>query len=149
MFQSMDFEKVRDLEPGEAVFIDKDGQLFSQQCSENPIKRPCIFEYVYFARPDSKIDEISVYKARMRMGISLAKRIKELDFYKDIDVVITTCDDANESCTVFPGNVMRLHWSIDDPFDSWNVEESNIQLFRDTRNKIEERVRSFLLSNEI
>ena len=74
-----------------------------------------------------------------------------LDDYldKDIDVVITTCDDANESCPFFPGNVMRLHWSIDDPFESWNVEESNIQLFRDTRNKIEEKIRSFLLSNEI
>ena len=74
-----------------------------------------------------------------------------LDDYldKDVDVVITTCDDANESCPFFPGNVMRLHWSIDDPFESWIVEESNIQLFRDTRNKIEERVRSFLLSNEI
>ena len=69
-----------------------------------------------------------------------------LDDYldKDIDVVITTCDDANESCPFFPGNVVRLHWSIDDPFESWNVEESSIQLFRDTRNKIEERVRSFL-----
>ena len=69
-----------------------------------------------------------------------------LDDYldKDVDVVITTCDDANESCPFFPGNVERLHWSIDDPFESWNVEESNIQLFRDTRNKIEERVRSFL-----
>ena len=69
-----------------------------------------------------------------------------LDDYldKDVDVVITTCDDANESCPFFPGNVERLHWSIDDPFESWNVEKSNIQLFRDTRNKIEERVRSFL-----
>ena len=69
-----------------------------------------------------------------------------LDDYldKDVDVVITTCDDANESCPFFPGNVMRLHWSIDDPFESWNVEKSNIQLFRDTRNKIEEKIRSFL-----
>ena len=74
-----------------------------------------------------------------------------LDDYldKDIDVVITTCDDANESCPVFSGNVMRLHWSIDDPFESWNVEESNIQLFRDTRNKIEENIRLFLRSYEI
>ena len=74
-----------------------------------------------------------------------------LDDYldKDVDVVITTCDDANESCPFFPGNVMRLHWSIDDPFESWNVEESNIQLFRDTRNKIEEKIRSFLRSYEI
>mgnify|MGYP005667995065 FL=1 len=74
-----------------------------------------------------------------------------LDDYldKNIDVVITTCDDANESCPFFPGNVMKLHWSIDDPFESWIVEESNIQLFRDARNKIEEKMRSFLLSNEI
>ena len=74
-----------------------------------------------------------------------------LDDYldKDIDVVITTCDDANESCPFFPGNVMRLHWSIDDPFESWSEEESNIQLFRDTRNKIEKEIRSFLQSNEI
>ena len=64
-------------------------------------------------------------------------------------MVITTCDDANESCPFFPGTALRLHWSIVDPFESWIVEESNIQLFRDTRNKIEERVRSFLLSNEI
>ena len=69
--------------------------------------------------------------------------------HKNLDVVITTCDDANKSCPFFPGNVVRLHWSIDDPFESWNIEGSNIQLFRDTRNKIEERVRSFLLSNEI
>ena len=69
-----------------------------------------------------------------------------LDDYldKSIDVVITTCDDANESCPFFPGNVMKLHWSIDDPFESWIVEESNIQLFRDTRNKIEEKMRSYL-----
>ena len=74
-----------------------------------------------------------------------------LDDYldKDVDVVITTCDDANESCPFFPGNVMRLHWSIADPFESWNVEESNIQLFRETRNKIEEKIGSLLRSNEI
>ena len=73
-----------------------------------------------------------------------------LDNYldKNLDVVITTCDDANQSCPVFPGNVVRLHWSIDDPFESWNVEESNIQLFRDTRNKIEEKMRSISRSNE-
>ena len=74
-----------------------------------------------------------------------------LDDYldKDIDVVITTCDDANESCPFFPGTALRLHWSIDDPFESWNVEESNIQLFRDTRYNIEENIRLFLRSYEI
>ena len=74
-----------------------------------------------------------------------------LDDYldKDIDVVITTCDDANESCPFFPGNVVRLHWRKDDPFESWNEEESNIQLFRDTRYNIEENIRLFLRSYEI
>ena len=94
LFTPLGFEKLRDIDPDEAVFIDKNGKLFSQQCADNPQKRPCIFEYVYFSRPDSKIDEISVYKARMRMGISLAKRIKELDFYKDIDVVIAIPDSS-------------------------------------------------------
>ena len=74
-----------------------------------------------------------------------------LDDYldKDFDVVITTCDDANKSCPVFLGNVERLHWSIDDPFESWNLEESNIQLFRDTINKIEEKIKLFLRSNKV
>ena len=78
---------MRDIDPGEAVFIDKEGNLFSQQCSDMPQKRPCIFEYVYFSRPDSKIDEISVYKARMRMGSKLAEQIKETKPSHDIDVV--------------------------------------------------------------
>ena len=90
----MGFTKLRDIEPGEAIFINKQGKLFSQQCSENPQKRPCIFEYVYFSRPDSKIDEISVYKARMRMGSSLAKQIKEINPDHDIDVVIPIPDSS-------------------------------------------------------
>ena len=76
LFTSQGFTKLRDVEPGEAVFIDQKGELFSQQCSDNPLKRPCIFEFVYFSRPDSKIDEISVYKSRMRMGSKLADSIK-------------------------------------------------------------------------
>ena len=94
LFLSMGFTKLRDIEPGEAIFINKQGKLFSQQCSENPQKRPCIFEYVYFSRPDSKIDEISVYKARMRMGSSLAKQIKEINPDHDIDVVIPIPDSS-------------------------------------------------------
>ncbi len=94
LFTSMGFDKLRDIEPGEAIFIDKNGKLYSQQCAEEPIKRPCIFEYVYFARPDSKIDEVSVYKARMRMGSKLAEQIKKLKPDHDIDVVIPIPDSS-------------------------------------------------------
>jgi amidophosphoribosyltransferase len=94
LFISLGFTKLRDVDPGEAVFIDKNGELFSQQCADNPIKRPCIFEYVYFSRPDSNIDEISVYKARMRMGKKLAEQIKDIKPDHDIDVVIPIPDSS-------------------------------------------------------
>ena len=94
LFTSQGFEKLRDVEPGEAVFIDKNGTFFSQQCAETPQKKPCIFEYVYFSRPDSKIDEISVYKARMRMGSKLAQSIKNINPSHDIDVVIPIPDSS-------------------------------------------------------
>ena len=94
LFTSQGFEKLRDVEPGEAVFIDKNGNFFSQQCAEAPEKKPCIFEYVYFSRPDSKIDEISVYKARMRMGSKLAQSIKKINPDHDIDVVIPIPDSS-------------------------------------------------------
>ena len=94
LFTSQGFEKLRDVEPGEAVFIDKNGNFFSQQCAEVPEKKPCIFEYVYFSRPDSKIDEISVDKARMRMGSKLAQSIKKLNPDHDIDVVIPIPDSS-------------------------------------------------------
>ena len=94
LFSSHGFKKLRDVDPGEAVFIDKHGELFSQQCADEPKKRPCIFEYVYFSRPDSKIDEISVYKARMRMGTKLAAQIKNSKPDHDIDVVIPIPDSS-------------------------------------------------------
>ena len=94
LFKSQGFEKLRDIEPGEAIFIDKNGNLFSQQCADEPRKRPCIFEFVYFSRPDSKIDEISVYKARMRMGSKLAKSIQSIKADHDIDVVIPIPDSS-------------------------------------------------------
>ena len=97
LFTSQGFDKLRDVEPGEAIFIDKKGNLFSQQCAENPQKRPCIFEFVYFSRPDSKIDEISVYKARMRMGSKLANLIKSINPDHDIDVVIPIPDSSSTS----------------------------------------------------
>ena len=94
LFESQGFKKLRDVEPGEAIFIDKKGNFFSEQCAEMPQKRPCIFEYVYFSRPDSKIDEISVYKARMRMGSRLANLIKKQNPNHDIDVVIPIPDSS-------------------------------------------------------
>ena len=94
LFSSTGFKFLRDVEPGEAVFIDNAGKIFSQQCATSPQKRPCIFEYVYLARPDSTIDEISVYKSRMRMGLKLAEKIRSLNLVDDIDVVIPIPDSS-------------------------------------------------------
>ncbi len=88
------FELERDIHPGEAVFIDLQGRLYSREPSEPLEHSPCIFEYVYFARPDSIIDKVSVYKARMRMGDKLAERILRLRPDHDIDVVIPIPDTA-------------------------------------------------------
>lgn len=94
---TLDFELVRDIEPGECVFIDAAGNFYAQQCAENPIKSPCIFEYVYFARPDSMMDGISVHKSRMRMGTMLAEKIKRDFPDHDIDVVIPIPDTSRSA----------------------------------------------------
>lgn len=94
---SLGFELIRDIAPGEAVFIDVKGNMFTRQCAENPKLSPCIFEHVYFARPDSIIDGISVYKARLRMGESLARKIKRVIPDHDIDVVIPIPDTSRTS----------------------------------------------------
>jgi amidophosphoribosyltransferase len=93
-----DFEFVRDVAPGETIFFTEDGQIHSQQCAEKPVYTPCIFEFVYFARPDSTMDKMSVYASRVEMGTKLGEKIaKEWDDL-DIDVVIpipeTSCDIA-------------------------------------------------------
>lgn len=92
------YEFVRDVAPGEAIYFTETGELYSRQCAVNPIFCPCIFEYVYFARPDSTMDKISVYASRIEMGKKLGDKIaKEWDDL-DIDVVIpipeTSCDTA-------------------------------------------------------
>jgi amidophosphoribosyltransferase len=91
------FEMLRDVGPGEAVFIDESGELHAQQCAESEAHTPCIFEYVYFARPDSIIDNISVYKARLRMGELLAEQIRRERPDHDIDVVIPIPDTSRTS----------------------------------------------------
>ena len=93
-FSALGFKTLRDVNPGEAVFIDVDGNLHSQQCAEHSKATPCLFEYVYLARPDSTLDKISVYKARMRMGQKLAKKIVQLNPNHDIDVVIPIPDSS-------------------------------------------------------
>jgi amidophosphoribosyltransferase len=91
---SLEFQRIRDIEPGEAVFITLDGQLHTFQCFDNPVNSPCIFEHVYLARPDSIIDGISVYKARLKMGEKLAQKILRLNPEHDIDVVIPIPDSS-------------------------------------------------------
>ncbi len=88
------FDVIRDIAAGEAIFIEKSGVLHSQQCADNVNHCPCIFEYVYFARPDSIIDNISVYKARLRMGEKLAVKIQREWSEHDIDVVIPIPDTS-------------------------------------------------------
>ena len=94
------FKLVRDVAPGEAIFISEQGVLHSEICAEKTSLRPCIFEYVYFARPDSIMNGVSVYAARVHMGTMLGEKIKKEYKDLDIDVVIpipeTSCDIAVE-----------------------------------------------------
>ncbi|EGW53728.1 amidophosphoribosyltransferase [Candidatus Endoriftia persephone str. Guaymas] len=104
------FERVRDLAPGEAVFISKDGELHTQQCAENPVSSPCIFEFVYFARPDSIIDNVFVHKARSRMGKKLAKKIQREWVEHDIDVVIPI-PDTSRTAALALANELKVRYT--------------------------------------
>jgi len=94
---TLGFKFLRDIAPGEAIFIDFDGNFHSQQCAENPSLNPCIFEYVYLARPDSVIDGISVYETRLNMGENLADKMVREWGEMDIDVVIPIPDSSRPS----------------------------------------------------
>ena len=95
--EAMGFKLERDVAPGEAVLISLDGQFFSRQCAERTSLNPCIFEYVYFARPDSVIDVTSVYESRLRMGEFLAEKIKREFGHLKIDVVVPIPDTSRPS----------------------------------------------------
>jgi amidophosphoribosyltransferase len=88
------FKVVRDVAPGEAILVDEDGAFHSRQCAARPALTPCIFEYVYLARPDSLMDGVSVYEARLRMGEHLAAKIGRAYRHLDVDVVIPVPDTS-------------------------------------------------------
>ncbi len=98
-FDVLGFKRVRDVEPGEAVLITRDGQLFSRHCAEGAVHSPCIFEYVYLARPDSMIEDVSVYKARLRMGEKLAEKILRERPDHGIEAVIPIPDTSRTAAS--------------------------------------------------
>jgi amidophosphoribosyltransferase len=92
--EGLGFRFLRDVMPGEAIFIDNDGKLYNQQCAENPTLNPCAFEFVYLARPDSVIDGASVYATRLKMGEFLAEKVRREISGGDIDVVMPIPDSS-------------------------------------------------------
>ena len=100
---------IRDVAPGEAIFMDTLGGLHTQQCADNPSLNPCMFEYVYLARPDSIMDGISVYQARLNLGETLAQRLISTMPPSDIDVVIPIPESSRPSA-------MQLAQKIGKPY---------------------------------
>jgi amidophosphoribosyltransferase len=95
--EALGFSVLRDVAPGEAIYIDQTGHFQARQCAARPVLAPCIFEFVYLARPDSMIDGTSVYEARLHMGEQLAKKIRGMPEAADIDVVIPIPDSSRPS----------------------------------------------------
>ena len=95
--EPLGFHVLRDVAPGEAIFVDNTGAFHARQCAQNPTLNPCIFEFVYLARPDSVIDGTSVYETRLNMGGALAEKIRGMPEAQDIDVVIPIPDSSRPS----------------------------------------------------
>src|SRR5207244_7497348 len=95
--EPLGFSVLRDVAPGEAIYIDQAGVFHARQCAEHPQLAPCIFEFVYLARPDSVIDGTSVYETRLNMGEQLANKIRGMPEAQDIDVVIPIPDSSRPS----------------------------------------------------
>ena len=103
------------------------------------------FEVFSAGSHPSRVHSMSI-KIMEEIGIDISHHTSDFidDYLKTgIEIVITVCDDVNESCPIFPGDVERLHWSIDDPFKGWNFDEGQIQSFRDTREEIKQRIIKF------
>jgi len=100
---------IRDVAPGEAVFVDLQGQVHTQQCADHPTLNPCMFEFVYLARPDSVMDGVSVYQARLNMGETLAQRVISTMPPSEIDVVIPIPESSRPSA-------MQLAQKIGKPY---------------------------------
>jgi len=107
--EPLGFTMLRDVAPGEAIFVDQAGVFHARQCAENPRLFPCIFEYVYLARPDSVLDGASVYEARLQMGAALGRKIRHIPEAHDIDVVIPIPDSSRPSALEL-ANTMGLKY---------------------------------------
>src|SRR5213075_2854591 len=106
---TLGFKVMRDVAPGEAVLVDESGNFHARQCADNPQLNPCIFEFVYLARPDSVIDGISVYEARRNMGKSLAEKIRAMGLRDQIDVVIPIPDSSRSSALEVAAKLKRQY----------------------------------------
>jgi amidophosphoribosyltransferase len=106
---TLGFKVMRDVAPGEAILVDESGNFHSRQCAEKSELAPCIFEFVYLARPDSVIDGISVYEARRNMGRSLADKIIKLGLRDEIDVVIPIPDSSRSSALEVAAKLKRQY----------------------------------------
>lgn len=92
--EGLGYRLLRDIAPGECVVITQDREIFQKKCADRTVLNPCVFEYVYFARPDSLIDHVAVYDARLRMGETLANRVADIFHKGDIDVVMPIPDSS-------------------------------------------------------
>src|SRR5437899_12035961 len=103
--EPLGFQVLRDVAPGEAIFVDQAGRFHARQCAENPQLNPCIFEFVYLARPDSVIDGTSVYEARLNMDGELAQKITVIPAAQDSDGVIPMPDSSRPSALELANNL--------------------------------------------
>ena len=104
------------------------------------------FEVFSAGSHPNRVHSMSI-KIMEEIGIDISHHTSDFidDYLKTgIEIVITVCDNANEICPIFPGNIERIHWSIADPFEGWEFDESQIQAFRDTRQEIKQRIIKFL-----
>jgi amidophosphoribosyltransferase len=107
---ALGFDFVRDVAPGEVIFIREDGRYESQVCAENPVLHPCLFEYIYLARPDSVLDGVSVYRARYAMGKALAKQVQAHFPVERIDAVIPI-PESSRTAGIALAKKCKLHYS--------------------------------------